>query len=395
MAPVPRRALPPFLVLLCLLGGTRAQQEQERRTVASYVVRGVLDPVAHVLEGSLRVAWRNVSAAPIGEVRFRVGKHTRIESVTREDGRALPCDEGSVAATVRLPATVAPGETTPLLLAFTTHFPPLKHGMGWWGKREEGRYLSGLDAFPMVAALRGEGEWHSTSDYADFQVTLRTPKGYLAAASGRRTAAPLDHGDDTLSFSWSAEAHRGFAFVVTDALRLLEFGQGSRVLYPPDHAGIAGRLVEAARVLVPGETISIVDLPAGCAGLGEVTVRGLVALSTDRTAPLETREAEWTLFAKLRPAEWRRAEAAWGVPRPGRRYGSLATRFFDPRVHWIRDPDGLWLCFASQPALHLERDVAVRPGNPRPIEVRLVRAGQRPLEDGRSKDELVGGNRRG
>jgi hypothetical protein len=272
--------------------------------VADHVLRAVLDPVKHTVEGTARLTWRNRSAVPVRSLYFHLylnafesegstfqqeerryggfrgdsqteeGQWGYIElrSVT-QGGRAARWtfvhpdggpDTDHTVVRVDLPEAVPAGGATTLDLAFFDQLPRVTARTGWWGSF----HLVG-QWYPKIGVLELPGErgatrprwncheFHLNSEfYADFgayDLTIVAPAGVTVAASGERVGLPEKTADGVVHRFRADDVH-DVAFTAWDGfaepLEATFTGRGSpevkvRVLYPPEMEESAREALQA------------------------------------------------------------------------------------------------------------------------------------------------------
>lgn len=279
--PIPYPVLPPDNYLQAIERGTRtasgAPGDSYWTNYARYDIDAVLRPGENLLSGSATIRYFNNSPDPIPDIRV----HLRMNMLRPEAMRNWPIAETtsgmvltevraggstvgeqppsagigySIDGTVmqiRLPEPVAPGDS--IDLAFAWHF-RIPEGAPRLG-RDATAYFLGY-WYPQIAVYddlqgwdaqqyRGAGEFYM--DFADYDVRIRAPEGWLVPATGvlqnksevltddviRRlemaragtdvvaVVGPDDRGvgnatpdaaDDTLTWHYKAERVRDFAF---------------------------------------------------------------------------------------------------------------------------------------------------------------------------------------
>jgi hypothetical protein len=259
--------------------------------IASYVIDAALDPDRHRIDGTLRLTWRNATAHATDELplhlywnawrndhssflragerwsgdlaeirddawaRIDVTSAALIEPaaaellagaqhVSRDDGN--PHDR--TVLVLALPRAVAPGEQVVLELGWEAIVP---RTFARTGRR--GDYYFVAQWFPKVGVLEDGGAWNCHqfiqteffADYGDYDVTLRTPSGWVVGATGREIES-TDGGDGTTSHRFVQSDVHDFAWTTSPDYRVLERrfedevvpGVDMRLLLMPDHDGI-------------------------------------------------------------------------------------------------------------------------------------------------------------
>jgi hypothetical protein len=288
-------------------GGARSGKEPTLSDrVVAYDIAATLDPVAHTVEGSETLTWRNRSKLEVRAVYLHLylnafeGYQSTFFSENRNlgfefrsnvpvhDGEWGHIDLGAVTqagapvawsyvhpdggpeadhTVVRLdlPTPVAPGQGTELRIAFHDQLPRVVARTGYFGSF----HLVG-QWFPKIGVLELPGErgarqvqwnvheFHMFSefyaDYGSYDVRLTVPKGYTVGATGEEQGEPVTAGEtvthrfvqgDVHDFAWTADNRT--APVLEGEYR----GEGSplvkvRVLYPPEYAMDAAPVLKAA-----------------------------------------------------------------------------------------------------------------------------------------------------
>jgi hypothetical protein len=287
-------------------GGARSGKEATLADrVVAYDIAARLDPVAHTVEGTQVLTWRNRSKREVRAVYLHLylnafeGYQSTFYSESRNlgfefranvpvhDGEWGHIDLGAITqggapvpwyyvhpdggpesdhTVVRLdlPAPVAAGKSTELCIAFHDQLPRVVARTGYFGSF----HLIG-QWFPKIGVLELPGErgarqvqwnvheFHTFSefyaDYGSYDVRLTVPKGYTVGATGEEQGEALVIGDqvthrfvqgDVHDFAWTADNRT--APVLEGEYR----GEGSpvvkvRVLYPPEYAVDAQPVLKA------------------------------------------------------------------------------------------------------------------------------------------------------
>jgi hypothetical protein len=278
-------------------GGPRSGKESTLSDrVVAYDIAAVLDPLAHTVDATETLNWRNRSGQEVRAVYLHLylnafeGQQSTFYSENRNLGFAIRSNvtvhdgqwghidlgaitQGGVAVpwsyvhpdggpesdhtVVRLdlPAPVAAGRSTELRIAFHDQLPRVVARTGYFGSF----HLVG-QWFPKIGVLELPGErgarqlqwnvheFHLLSefyaDYGSFDVHLTVPRGYTVGATGEEQGEPVAAGDkvthhfvqaDVHDFAWTADNRT--APVLEGEYR----GEGSpvvkvRVLFPPEYA---------------------------------------------------------------------------------------------------------------------------------------------------------------
>ena len=262
---------------------------------ASYTLKARLDAANHVIDGSGKLRWRNISRNPATELRFhlywnawRDRKSTWLRELERargDTGRA-PADFGSIAVStlavrganlldrarfvaeddgnqddrtvlaVPLDQPVAPGETIDIDFAWKATVPRTFARTGRLGD-----YYFIAQWFPKIGVLEDAGwnahQFHLTTEFcADFgvyDVTLDVPQGWAVGATGIEQSRADEGGrtsirfvqDDVHDFAWTTspsfvERRERFEDPALPSVEL-------RLLLQPEHDTQADRHFNAAR----------------------------------------------------------------------------------------------------------------------------------------------------
>jgi hypothetical protein len=270
---------------------------------ANYTIEARLDPVAHTIDGSLVLEWRNITRAATETLPFHLywnAFRNNLSTSARGEGRRAPrspreehatrgfgwmhvrrvelvgepatdltptlrfiqpddanADDRTVAE-VRLPAPVRPGDSVRLRLFWRSRVPYGDVGRAGWVHD----YNFIVQWFPKLGVLQDAG-WnvHQShpfseffSDYGVYDVTLTLPSGFRVGATGalQETRANAD-GSQTLRFR--QEDVHDFAWVASRRIqerrdRFAEAGYPPveiRLLVQPEHAHHAQRYIEATK----------------------------------------------------------------------------------------------------------------------------------------------------
>ena len=232
---------------------------------ADYDIAVRLDPDAKLLDGRLRLTWRNPSTDSVPDLWFHLylnafrdrestfwresrGQLRDVPMLENGWGRIdvtalriangadlLPSltfeapDDGNrrdrTLARVRLPQPVAPGGSVDLEIAFTAALPKAYARTGYAGD-----YFLVGQWFPKIAVYepagvrgRAAGGWsahqfHAHSEfYADFghyRVAITLPRRFVVGATGVRTAR-VDHGDGTTTHTYEQGDVHDFAWTAS------------------------------------------------------------------------------------------------------------------------------------------------------------------------------------
>ena len=252
-----------------------------------YEIDAGLDPETRELEGTVLLTWTNVSSRPVSEVpihlylnafanegstflresaRWGPGDHaevvdryddpwgwTELTEVTQIDGDEARCSvspwrpddanpDDETLARVGLPRTVPPGATLRLRMRFEARLPvPIARTGG------VGDYFFVAQWFPKIAVMDSGGNWaaaqfHRATEFyapfADFDVRLEVPDGWLVAATGAQTGV-----DGHVRFQ--QRAVHDFAFVAgSDLVETVHDAGGVelRIVSPPGVQHLADRV---------------------------------------------------------------------------------------------------------------------------------------------------------
>ncbi len=280
-----------------------------------YAIEATLDPGAHAVDGTLRLHWVNESATPASDLWFHLYLNAFASDDTvfmresrgqlrgvRSPGRGgidihslrtsggVDLLGGAQRALVRgdatqlrvpLPAPIAPGDALDLLVTFRARLPPVFARTGhardfhmiaqWFPKlarhEPDGRWAS----FP----YHGMGEFYA--DFATYDLTLRTPRGWVVGATGAKTSEISKgslterrfHADRVHDVAWVAWPH-----FVEHTLR--HEGVTVRFLHPPGHEAVLPRHARIVREGLtrfgrafgpyPYPTLTVVLPPRGAEG---------------------------------------------------------------------------------------------------------------------------------
>lgn len=213
------------LSLLAIASAARADAPH------AYVLRARLDAARHQVSGEGRIVWTNESDRPQRELYFHLylnafrdegtvfmresGKQLRgvrfrgrggvdVEALTL-GGRDLlaDADDELIAGDrtqlrVPLPAAVLPGERVELEVRWTARLPPVFARSGY--HRD---FHVVAQWFPKLARLEPDGRWATSpyhgngefyADFADYDLTIDTPAGWVVGATGTLAAERQDGG---------------------------------------------------------------------------------------------------------------------------------------------------------------------------------------------------------
>jgi hypothetical protein len=340
---------------------------------SSYSIDVELDVARHTLVGREVITWRNASPRPTQEIQLhlywnawrnpqstflreeRLAGHGGEIDARRSDewaaidvsairllglGGAPPIDltgrlryiapdtgnpHDRTVATVTLPTTIAPGETTNLAVEWTSRVPRTFARTG-----RIGQYYFIAQWFPKVgvfepatsagtsgASTGTSGGWnthefHSTTeffaDYGSYDVRITVPAGWMVGATGRADSAPTVR-DGKATHRYRQDDVHDFAWVTSPDLieRTASFAHRSlppvqmRLLLQPEHAGQAERHFAATRTALrhygewfgpyPYGHVTIVD-PAWGSESGGMEYPTLFTAGTRWLAPAGVAEPE-------------------------------------------------------------------------------------------------------
>jgi len=303
---------------------TKAQQASDRDAAivappapcpTRYAIDAALDPVAHTVDGTVRLHWVNESSAPATDLWFHLYLNAFASNDTvfmREsrgqlrgvrspghgglDLHALRTAAGvdllaradralvrGDAPQLRVPlaAPVAPGDALDLVITFRARLPPVFARSGF--ARD---FHMIAQWFPKLARREADGRWASFpyhgmgefyADFATYDLTLRTPRGWVVGATGAKTRETMRgaqverhfHADRVHDAAWVAWPH-------FRELTILHEGVAVRVLHPPGHEAVLPRHLHAVREGLtrfgrafgpyPYPTLTVVLPPRGAEG---------------------------------------------------------------------------------------------------------------------------------
>ncbi len=353
------------LALVSLLSGTRALAAEPTWTpekwfdkaksprIANYHIQAALDWEHKTLEGSETISWRNAGTAPTQEfpLHLYLNAFRGPQSLFQREGgglfrrkgmsRANPDDwgycqlqgvslgghkldghfgEDETVYWVRLPKTVAPGETIQVLVQWTSRFPRNAERTGWGGdSMRESHFLMGAQWFPKVGVYQGDHwichPYHAFteffSDFGVYDVELSMPNALLLAHVGTQTnfktnddvtkdpKRPLNviwklHAEDVHDFAWAVAPKRSWA-----CERHTYRGVQVFYYYQPEHGMNLDRqrfAIEAALKHAgewyfpyPYPTLSVVDVPDEAASADGMEYPTLITSSSTTFDPLKFR----------------------------------------------------------------------------------------------------------
>ena len=288
---------------------------------ASYQLLATLDPETHLITGSGRILWRNITTAPARDLRFhlywnawrdansswmreqRLGRGTALAQRPADDfgaidllsivargadlrGRAtfVAPDDGNTedrtVLSVPLDTPVQPGETIGIDIGWAARVPRTFARTG-----RLGQYYFIAQWFTKLGVFQDSGEWNAHqfhaateffSDFGSYDVALTVPNGWKVGATGvaagttRRGETETTHqflADDVHDFAWTTspdfiEHTERFEHAGLPAVTM-------RLLLQPEHAAQAHRHFAATRAALryygewfgpyPYAAITIVD----------------------------------------------------------------------------------------------------------------------------------------
>jgi hypothetical protein len=280
-----------------------------------YAIEATLDPVAHAVDGTLRLHWVNESSAPASDLWF----HLYLNAFASDDtvfmresrgqlrGVRSPGRGGLVVHTLRtaagvdllprsnrellrgdatqlrvpLAAPVAPGDALDLVITFRARLPPVFARSG-----HAGDFHMIAQWFPKLARHEPDGRWASFpyhgrgefyADFATYDLTLRTPRGWVVGATGAKTRETTRgtqverhfHADRVHDAAWVAWPH-------FREKAMQHEGVSVRLLHPPGHEAVLPRHLHAVREGLtrfgrafgpyPYPTLTVVLPPRGAEG---------------------------------------------------------------------------------------------------------------------------------
>jgi hypothetical protein len=286
-------------------GSSAAAGPRDAPRIADYDITVRLDPEAKILNGRLRLSWRNPSTDSIPDLWFHLylnafrDRESTFWRESRGQLRDLPMPEngwGSIEVTalrvadgadllpsltfeapddgnrrdrtlarVRLPQPVAPGGRVDLDIAFTAALPKAYARTGYAGD-----YFLVGQWFPKIAVYepagvrgRAAGGWsvhqfHADSEfYADFghyRVAITLPRRFVVGATGVRTGR-VDHGDGTTTHTYEQGGVHDFAW--TASPRFVEI---TRRFEAAAEVSAQDYRDAAARLSLPIEALRLADV---------------------------------------------------------------------------------------------------------------------------------------
>lgn len=346
-APGPRAAVPVRLPPLPAPGELPPLPAQSPRN-ASYTIEARLDDARHTIDGTLELEWRNTTGAPQSTFPFHLywnafrnnlstsargtgGRAARSESGDRGFGythvktivlrdaqgeadltpslRYVQPDDGNAddrtLAEVESPRPVPPDGVARFRVAWTSRVPYGDVGRAGWVHD----YHFVVQWFPKIAGTHGgrfvahQFHPHSEffSDFGVYDVRLTLPRGFVVGATGRLDAK-TENADGTDTFRFRQEDVHDFAWTASRRYldrrgRFEDAGYPPvdiRLLLQPEHAHLAERYIEAARIALrsygawsapyPYAQVTVVD-PAWTSGAGGMEYPTLVTGGANRFSP--------------------------------------------------------------------------------------------------------------
>jgi hypothetical protein len=279
------------LAALLSLWASEARADDLPATVAKYEIAVELEPERRELTGTVDLTWTNPSSRPIAELAVHLylnafanegttfqreaaptALHDHTQVLDRYDDPwgwteildvaqlgdsearcavtpwqpddANPHDESLVRVALARP--VAPGATARFRFRFEARLPvPMARTGGF------DDYFFVAQWFPKLAAMDPDGSWRAAqfhratefyADFADYDVRIKAPAGWLVAATGSRGD------DDGGAVRYRQRAVHDFAFVagrnLTQTLHEVN-GVELRIVAPPGNDSVASRVREA------------------------------------------------------------------------------------------------------------------------------------------------------
>ncbi|MET0553372.1 MAG: M1 family metallopeptidase [Vicinamibacteria bacterium] len=315
---------------------------------ASYAIEALLDVDRHTIEGTLELEWRNTTGAPQRTFPFHLywnafrdnlstsargasGRAARFESGDRGFGytqvrrislvdgqgeadltgtlRYVQPDDGNTddrtLAEVESPRPVPPDATVRFRVAWTSRVPYGDVGRAGWVHD----YHFFVQWFPKIAGTAGgrfvahQFHPHSEffSDFGVYDVRLTLPRGFVVGATGRQESR-TDNPDGSETFRFVQEDVHVFAWTASRRYldrrgRFEDAGYPPvelRLLLQPEHAHLADRYLEAARIALrsygawsapyPYAQMTVVD-PAWTSGAGGMEYPTLLTGGANRFSP--------------------------------------------------------------------------------------------------------------
>jgi hypothetical protein len=270
---------------------------------ANYTIEARLDPVAHTIDGSLLLEWRNVGNVAVDTLPFHLywnAFRNNLSTSARGEGRRAPragggadrargfgwthlqkvellgdapvdltptlrfvqpddanADDRTVAQ-VTPPAPIQPGQGAKLRIAWRSRVPHGDVGRAGWVHD----YNFIVQWFPKIGVIQ-DGAWNVHqfhpfseffSDYGVYDVKLTLPAGFVVGATGALQGRAVNaDGSETLHFR--QEDVHDFAWLASRRIlertdRFADAGYPPveiRLLVQPEHAHLAARYIEATK----------------------------------------------------------------------------------------------------------------------------------------------------
>ncbi len=279
-----------FLVPVWLLAGVCAPASAGDLPAMStrYVIDAQLEPETRELTGTVDLTWTNMSSEGVWELPVHLylnafaheattflrepvpsGRRdhrevleryddpwgwTQLIEVTQGEGSGARCtvtpwqpDDGNpqdeTLVRVGLPTEVAPGATTRVRFQFEARLPvPIARTGG------VDDYFFVAQWYPKLAVRGSDGKWTANqfhrateffADFADYEVTLRVPEGWVVGATGARDA------QDSGAVTYRQRAVHDFAFVAGANLQESVSDAGGvelRIIAPPGSEALVERV---------------------------------------------------------------------------------------------------------------------------------------------------------
>lgn len=323
--------------------------------IASYEISCRLDAERKAIEGTELLTWTNRTSRPAATLQFHlylnafrntlstlwresrgIGRRgdpladswgsVEILRMTLQDNTdLLPTlsyispDDGNpddrTVAEVRLPRSVAPGETISVAIDFRSRLPRVSRRTGY-----KGSFVMAAQWFPKVGVLEETGwnchQFHETSeffsDFGNYDVAIDLPARYRGkvGATGRQVEERASPSGDRVIYRFRQASVHDFAWTADPSFvsvkdRFHEAGLHDvdiTLLIQPEHSGQADRHLRAARASLSGygrvlgaypyDTLTIVDPPWGARAAGGMEYPTLITAGTSVSAPPSARSPE-------------------------------------------------------------------------------------------------------
>jgi Peptidase family M1 domain len=350
-AKTPRRRLTFLASVIAALASASsafAQPAPLTPPTASYEISCRLDAERKTIEGTELLTWTNRTSRPAATLQFHLylnafrntlstlWKESRgigrrgnpiseswgsieILRMTLQDSTdLLPTlayispDDGNpddrTVAEVRLPRSVAPGETISVAIDFRSKLPRVSRRTGW-----KGTFFMAAQWFPKVGVLEEAGwnchQFHALSeffsDFGDYDVAIDVPAPYRGkiGATGRQVEERASPSGDRVVYRFRQPGVHDFAWTADTSFATVRdhFHEAGlhdvdiTLLVQPEHSGLAPRYLRAAhaglsgygRVLgpYPYDTLTIVDPPWGAREAGGMEYPTLITAAGSVSAP--------------------------------------------------------------------------------------------------------------